>query len=36
MRIINCSIDDKQLKNLKLTLKGNQTALAINDDMTLE
>ena len=36
MRIINCSIDDKKLKDLKLTIKGNQLSSEITDDMTLE
>ena len=36
MRIINCSIDDKKLKDLKLTIKGNQLSSTITDDMTLE
>lgn len=36
MRIINCSIDEKKLKDLKLTIKGSQLSSTITDDMTLE
>ena len=36
MRIINCSIDEKKLKDLKLTIKGSQLSSTVTDDMTLE